>query len=78
MARALGEIGDPSAIGPLIRALRMDDRPGSRVGRRAIAEALGKFGPRAREATGPLTRAIESCPDDACRLAVTEALARIR
>jgi HEAT repeat protein len=79
VARALGEIGDPRAIEPLVRALQLEDGPpGSRVGRQAIAAALGSFGPRAREADAPLARAVEACPDDACRLAVTEALARIR
>jgi len=70
-ADALGEIGDPRAVEPLIAAL---GDPDGDV-REAAAEALGTIGdPRA---VGPLTAALKD-PSGGVRQEAEKALARLR
>jgi hypothetical protein len=63
-AEALGDLGDPRAIGPLIRALDCD--PNLRV-RAGAARALGELGgPRAREALLKTLRERPRPPGELC------------
>ena len=70
-ADALGEIGDPKAVEPLIAALKDPDDDV----REAAAEALGRIGdPRAVD---PLNAALND-PDHDVRQEAEKALARLR
>ena len=78
-AQALGIIGDPRAIDPLVRTL---DESSSLVARTAAAHALRTFGPRAKTAAPRLIAilrdepALARCEEDCARLRMTRAGAR--
>jgi HEAT repeat protein len=74
-ALALGEIGEPSAVGPLLAALdpAPKDRDTTDANRR-IAEALGAL--RAREAV-PALKKLTTSPDGFTQVAAVDALGRI-
>lgn len=74
-AKALGEIGDPRAVEPLIQALAVDSR---RSGLEAIPPALAKLGdPQAIE---PLQAALKTLPPNSSpelRVGILEALVHL-
>jgi HEAT repeat protein len=76
-ALALGEIGDPAAIGPLVKAL---DKPAATERdmaemNRHVADALGALG--AREAIPVLTKLLEQSRNGFAQVAAVDALGRI-
>jgi len=74
-ALALGEIGDPSAVKPLVDAIELESRDRDVLdANRYIADALGAL--RAREAVPALTRLVGS-PDGYVQVAAVDALGRI-
>ena len=70
-ARHLGKLGDPRAVGPLIRLLEAQDFQASS----AAAQALGRL--RALEAVDPLLACVEEGPEDVMRAWAIDALGRI-
>ncbi|NLI77013.1 MAG: hypothetical protein GX442_11300 [Candidatus Riflebacteria bacterium] len=93
VAKALGEIGDPAAIGPLIDKLKVREPcslgPGASlgsplttppvgVGHPAIVEALASFGPLARPAIPVLEDLASTTTDAGFRTLVGQALQQIR
>lgn len=70
-ATALGSIGSTAAIPALTEALA------SGPAAHRAAEALGRFGPAAREALPPLVRLIEEAPDRDGEMLIRQAIADI-
>jgi HEAT repeat protein len=76
-ALALGEIGDPAAIGPLVKAL---DKPGATERdiaemNRHVADALGVL--QAREGVNALTELLQKSRNGFAQVAAVDALGRI-
>lgn len=93
VVKALGEIGDPAAIGPLIDKLKVREpcslSPGASlghplttppvgVGHTAIVKALARFGALAHPAIPVLEALASTTPDAGFRTLVEDALQQIR
>jgi HEAT repeat protein len=75
-AVALGEIGDPTAVKPLVDAAKPDARDRDTMdANRHFADALGAL--RAKEAVPVLEKLLEQSPDGFTQVAAIDALGRI-